>query len=213
MLIKQQQVEDRKVKQTKKLEGSNAILKKLQKSEKEEEDDELNIFCRQKEDQQTNNSKLQLLNNTILNQNKIFIALAKDSEQSQNMLFGCRGQNQNQNLNRNRNRNRNRKRSQTNNNISKEITLKGLVKKGFEKPKQYWFTIGTILLLALLICFQQATTPVEAKIHHSKRQAPDQSSFSSSQASPSLTGRENTNWWNLWWQRKYADPIFSSLLI
>lgn len=56
------------------------------------------------------------------------------------------------------------------------------------------------LALILSIVVSSLTVPsvlIEAKTHHSKRQAP-----SLQTSSTPLTGRENTNWWNLWWQRK-----------
>lgn len=49
-----------------------------------------------------------------------------------------------------------------------------------------------VMLLASSLALCQLSLLSEAKTHHSKRQAP----------SYAQTGRENTNWWNLWWQRK-----------
>lgn len=61
-----------------------------------------------------------------------------------------------------------------------------------------------LLLLQPLLLVSQlgCDSLVEAKMHHSKRQAPVTSFATPSTPGLATTGRENSNWWNVWWQRK-----------
>lgn len=82
----------------------------------------------------------------------------------------------------------------------------------FSRRGNNWLALAVAVVVGSALLASLANLPnkhpqiqlAEAKTHHSKRQAPQQATA----ASP-FTGRENTNWWNVWWQRKSQQPVDS----
>lgn len=61
------------------------------------------------------------------------------------------------------------------------------------------------LFVLLLLLLAAGSEPAASKTHHSKRQA--SLGGESALAGQQPSGRESSNWWNLWWQRKYSNCI------